>query len=48
LEQENPDPDLNPDQTRRPDHKPKPGQVSKRQHVVNFFALSAYIFPFQK
>jgi hypothetical protein len=43
-----PDPNLDPDQTGRPDHKPKPGQLLKRQHVVNLSALSAYIFPFQK
>jgi hypothetical protein len=36
-----PDPNLDPDQTGRPDHKPKPGQLLKRQHVVNLFALSA-------
>jgi hypothetical protein len=41
FEQENLDPNLDPDQTGRPDHKPKPGQLLKRQHVVNFFALSA-------
>jgi hypothetical protein len=41
FEQENLDPNLDPDQTGRPDHKPKPGQLLKRQHVVNLFALSA-------